>query len=863
MRLLERGAELETLRGLWAQVRSGRGTLVLIVGEPGAGKTALAQSFVSEVDGGAGASAPVLWGTCTPLATPAPLEPLRDVAHELGSPIAELVDADAPVHRILPALLEALTATSSILVIDDLQWADQATTDLLRLLVRRIHTTRSLVIGTHRDEEAGLDHPVRALVGDIARFDVARQLRVGPLSRTAVAKIVSGRGHDADEVLRLTGGNAFFVHEIAAGSGGGLPATVRDAVLARTAGLTPAAHDVLALMACAPEAVPHAALPALGVDLSTLRSLARTALLDRGQRGLRFRHELYRLAVAQTIPPGGEVALHARMLQVLAEHGDADPAVMTHHAVGAGNTSAVLRYAPEAGCRAAAAGAHRQAAAFFETALSQPMESDDPRRAELLESLATEFYLTDRLPDAIAAATRAMALRAANKDHLALGSIHRTLSLYEWYSANRDRAERHAGAAVELLEPIREAVPLGYAYATEAYLALQRCDFDRFQLHYDRAEALSDKADHAGLRLWLTVMRINGELLHGSRTARETLLDVAAAGFRAELDEHASSGYSNLAYCDVEQRQFTAAADLLRVSLPITVERDLPICHAWQLGARSRLQLLRGDWHEALQDADAVLDSDGVPLGQVWAEIIRGLVVLRRGDADPAEHLDRAWELAVRLREPLRTFPAAAALVEQSWLTGVADPRIDLAVELLPSYAMTRALEWSVGDFAVWLHRVGRPVPDGIPLAEPHRRQLAGDAAGAAAIWAGIGEPYAQALALVDTGVDAEAFRAMELLDRLGATAVAAKVRRDLRDRGLVHVPAGPRPSTRANPAGLTGRQLEILVMLAEGLTNAQLADRLYISPKTVDHHVSAILTKLAAKSRTEAVHLARTSGII
>src|SRR6185369_8892469 len=133
---------------------------------------------------------------------------------------------------------------------------------------------------------------------------------------------------------------------------------------------------------------------------------------------------------------------------------------------------------------------------------------------------------------------------------------------------------------------------------------------DEFSLKLERAEELSKNGDHAGLRLWLTVMRTIGDVLAGSRSARERLLEVAAAGFQAELDEHASSGYSNLAYSDVEQRQFAAAADLLRVSLPLTVERDLPICHVWQLGARGRLQLLRGEWHGALQDADAVRDSD-------------------------------------------------------------------------------------------------------------------------------------------------------------------------------------------------------------------------------------------------------------
>jgi DNA-binding CsgD family transcriptional regulator len=868
MRLLEREAELETLGELWDQAWAGRGAFVLVEGEAGAGKTALAQTFTAAVNEGAGGESPVLWGMCTPLTTPAPLEPIRDMAHHLGTSVAALMDSDAPVHRILPALLEVLTSRSLVVVIDDLQWADQATTDLLRLLVRRIPTTRSLLIATHRDEEVDLDSPVRALVGDIARFEGARRLRVGPLSRGAVAAIVAGHGHDPDEVHRLTGGNAFFVQELAASRGEGLPTTVRDAVLARTVGLPPAAHDVLALMACAPGAVPRAALPALGVDLPTLRALDRTGLLLRGQRGLRFRHDLCRQAVATTIPPEGQASLHARMLRVLLESGPADPAVLTHHAVGAASVADVLRYAPEAGQRAAAAGAHTEAAAFFETALTQPVELDGVQRAELLERLAKELYLTDRLPEAIAACGDAMALRVAQHDTNGIASVHLTLSLYEWYHANRDRAEQHATEAVEMLDPTDAlkptdpSAPLALAYATSAYLALQRSDFDRFEPFLERAEALTAQSD-ASLRLWSTVMRTTGEVLTGRRTARAQLLDAAAAGFRAQLDEQASSGYSNLAYCDVEQRQFADAADLLRVSLPMTIERDLPVCRTWQLGARGRLHLLQGDWGEALRDADTVLDSDGARIGRVWAEIVRGLVGLRRGDGGASSHVDRAWDLAVRLREPLRTLPAAAALAEQVWLTGVEDPRLDLAAGLLETSGASTALAWSVGDLAVWLRRLGRPVPDGIALAEPHERHLAGDAAGAAAIWERLGEPFAQALALVDTGADADAVHALQLLDRLDAKAVAAKVRQDLRDRGMASVPVGPRSSTRANPAGLTARQLEVLVMLAEGLTNAELAQRLFVSPKTVDHHISAILAKLSASTRFEAVHIARTAGII
>jgi DNA-binding winged helix-turn-helix (wHTH) protein/DNA-binding CsgD family transcriptional regulator/tetratricopeptide (TPR) repeat protein len=857
--LLEREPELAVLRSLWAQARAGRGSIVLVSGESGAGKTALARAAASAA---AADSARVLWGMCTPLATPAPLEPLREAAAQLGGPLAMQVEQDQPVPRILPPLLVELTRAGSVLVLDDLQWADQATIDLLRLLTRRVHRTRTLVIGTHRDEEIGIDHPLRGLIGDVARSTAAQRLSVGPLSRDAVAAIVATSGRDPDDVFRLTAGNAFFVQEVATTAGDGLPSSVRDAVLARTADLPPAAQDVLALLACAPEAVPDVALPALNVDLPTLRALDQTGLVERGTRGLRFRHELCRLALAELIPPGGEVALHARVLQVL-ERKRTDPAVLTHHARGAKDPERVTRYASAAGWRATATGAHVQAVEFFQLALAQQVELAEEEHAKLLEAMARELYLLDRLTEAVAASARARAIRVARGDSTGVGSVCHTLSLYEYYNADREHADRHAAEAIRLLEPSDDLVELGHAYATEAYLAIQRNDLRRADEILEHLTGVNEATGDFGLRLRADMLHSIRDVVAGHQHARKRALEVATVGLQAGEYYPASTTYSLLVYCDVEQRRFAEARELLRTSLPLATEHDIRICAVWQLGAQARLNLLTGDWDQAVRDAGVMLGPETVPLGRPWADLVCGLINLRRGDEDGDMHLDAAWELATRLDEPLRILPAATALVERAWLTGERDDRIADVTDLLRRFAGEPGLEWSLGDLAVWILRWGGQVPDEFTVAEPHRLALAGDDAGAAQTWGRIGEPYSQALTLLDSGRDPAAFRALELLDTLGAAAVAAKVRQQLRDRGVSSVPAGPRATTRANPAGLTERQVEVLAMLAEGLSNAQLASRLFISSKTVDHHVSAILSKLHASSRTEAVHIARERGII
>ena len=185
---------------------------------------------------------------------------------------------------------------------------------------------------------------------------------------------------------------------------------------------------------------------------------------------------------------------------------------------------------------------------------------------------------------------------------------------------------------------------------------------------------------------------------------------------------------------------------------------------------------------------------------------------------------------------------------------------------LLDSAPVT-GLEWARGELAMWLRRIGATVqPAGHhydTVAEPYRLLLDGQFAAAADTFHRIVEPYDAALALIDSGDPKLARRALDVLDRLGADAVAAKVRSDLRAQGAKVVPAPRRATTLANPAGLTTRQVEVLRLLEDGLTNAELAKQLFLSVKTVDHHVSAILTKLDVTKRRDAVRRAREVGIL
>ncbi len=861
--LADRDNELGEIIAMADKARAGCGGMLIVSGESGAGKTSFVEAFVDRWI----RDERVLSGGCDPLPTPRPLGPIHDFAHRLA-PATQTVLAGSEVpYDIFEAVYNDLRTAPSVLILDDLHWADQGTIDLLRFVLRRVAQTRSLVIGMVRDEEVGVHHPMRALLGDVARSPRAGSISMPPLSLAAVERLVGDSAVDTKWLHNVTGGNAFFVCEMLehkrAASDADLPTTVRDAVLARTSDLDAAAWDALNLLSCSPGAVPDRLLTDLGVTLPALRALSDAGLIRRSSRGVAFRHDLCRIAIDSVIPPGAAAGLHRRLLDSYEATSHVDPAVLTHHALGAGDVERIRKAAYDAGMTAARSGAHTQAAEFFTMALDHGDPVAVEHEAELLELLAWEFYLIDRLPDAISACQRAMRIRQERGESAAVSANHHSLSVYQWYNANRGLAEGHAVEAMTVLgdaaDDEQQLVQLGQAFAMQAYLAVQASDLDRANTLIARAREIAERTGDPALSIRVRLIENYGVVLNGDESGREEILAILDAAPK-HIDELYSGGWSNITYFDVEQRRLDVAAELLDVSIPLMLEHDLPICRVWQIGSRARLELMVGEWDDATADADRVLDGPSAPLARTWPSLIRALVALRR-HGQGAESLTDAWQLACRFAEPIRMLPVAAAIVEMSWITGVSDDRIAQCRELLTG-GPTAGLEWSRGELAVWLRRVGAPI-DTTGVAAPYRLVLDGSYEAAAEEFHRLSMPYDAALALVDSGDPAHAARALDILDRLGADAVAAKTRRDLRVRGESVVPARRRSATLANPAGLTARQVDVLRLLDDGMTNAELADRLFLSVKTVDHHVSAILAKLEVNKRRDAVKRARELGIL
>ncbi|WP_133543178.1 AAA family ATPase [Microbacterium sp. BK668] len=323
MGLFERELEAAELRKELRSLREG-GRAVTVTGDAGSGKTALLAAVLGPeptgLTGDASTTGPrVLRGLCDPLGTPRPLGPIRDL---LGRRSTSDVTSDVEAR-----LLELVGPEPTAVIIEDAQWIDAASVEALRFLVRRIERLPLLLVITYRDADVSLGHALLPLLGEIARSEHATQITLGPLSAEAVRAIVGDSGLDADRVHELTGGNPFFVTEIARHPGERLPPTVRDAVIASTFGLARDDIELLQLIAAAPDALDDRLLPHLHIDVPTLRRLESTGLLVRTRRGVAFRHELARLAIVEGTAAGTRRMHHAAILEAFVALGSSDHAV--------------------------------------------------------------------------------------------------------------------------------------------------------------------------------------------------------------------------------------------------------------------------------------------------------------------------------------------------------------------------------------------------------------------------------------------------------------------------------------------------------------------------------------------------------
>jgi len=851
--LLERESELELLGDLLSEVGSSGGKVVLLRGEAGIGKSSLVREFL-EIHAD---EAHIYFGACDDLLTPQPLGPLRDIAH--GEPgLAQALTGDDR-SAVLATSLSLLSSIlrPNILVIEDTHWADEATLDVIKYLGRRVARTNGLLLLTYRDGEVDYEHPLRQVIGELPPENLVR-IHLNSLSAQGIADLAGDSALDVDDILALTDGNPLFVTELLTSGVENVPTSVQDSVLSRAGKLSDGARELVDLVSVIPAGSEMSLVESiLFPTQSQLTECVRQGLLVVGGDTVAFHHELTRRSIESALTIQDRRRLNGQVLAVLAD-GD-DLSRLVHHAREANDIESIIKYAPQAARAAMAIESNREAAAHFrllEPYLDAVEETD---RALIVDDWArAEYYLIGS--ESLDILGRAIDLHRSSGNDLGLARALIFAVRVNEISGRPDAAEAASEEAISLLEARPPSADLAAALAQRAWILKMRGLSVR---GIEIADQAIELAEATGDELSLIyALDTKGVLTHrlGDAGGFELMDESRRRAEQSGYPFEETLALLNMAEEAADQRQLERASDLAQRARDTAVRYEIRIHGNAASAHYARILDWKGQWIAA-EDTAAEAVGDVRFYSELVAGQVLGPLQARMVRPEARDTIYSTWIRAEAGNEMQSLLPSAAAVAEYIWHSGEGDSSLASQFRAVLDDERRLAFPWNAGWLAFWLWMVGelREVPEAI--AEPYRLLMAGEWRLAAAIWEKIGIPYERALALMHGDEEARV-KALEIFERLGATRAAAKLRKALRVEGI-SIPRGKGRETRHHAAGLTARQAEVLVLLDEGLTNIEIADRLFVSPRTVENHVSAVLAKLDASTRDEAVDRARHQGLL
>lgn len=836
---------------------------MIVNGEAGIGKTRL----IDDLFGILPEDCLRVRASCDSLSTSRRFGPLFELSEGLDKNLARELEAAIqgpdPVGSVGQALLRLPTGT--VLAVDDLHNADGETLDLLKYLVRRIRTSGLMLVGTYRPEEAPLDHALTSLLAECPA-DRTSQFELPPFSRNETADICAAHLASAEGIYRLSGGNPLLVTELARKDfkdGQPVPEAIRRLAAARLLRLSATERSWIELLAAVPP--PHgqtliASLTA-AFDLDPGQIPTNCGFLSPGLKG-EFRQPAMRLAVLSQISEFSLAALRQRLLALLQSSGTetANAECLFRLGLEAKDPTTIARCAIPAARLAEARGDLHDCVRYLTDALPFAQTVDATLHAQISELWACRTAVHEGIGQrTIDLITHNLAYWRRQREPLAMGMACLLLGRLLYYRAEPVAALQSVEQAIVNFELCEACSELVSARVLAADLNLDSGNVEGAQRHVRAAEEtvrqVGDKAAH--LELMLAQARL---LFLQGRTAQAwRRVEIAFAG-ASKLALHELAARIQITACDSARGEF----DLARAEGWLTRSsalRDSPLPNCWKTALNGRLALIavrRGEHDLAVRLARSSLEGIAAPpVFAFSARLAAAVTAARQGDpgadAQLAQLADMACQIGNRDQEDIvRLFR-----IEMLVLTD----RNDAARLLWHELQEHGGTGFIRGSRLLWAHRLGIELPSALTdMPGPIALELAGDTAGAAQEWRAAGYSFMSMLAWLwapGEAIEEALLHAREASDAMGTSAATEAILRLAKLRGVAMSgkakKRGPYRASRNHPLGLTQREVDILRMIVDGVSNREIAHRLNRSLRTIEHHVSAILGKMGIENRVQA----------
>lgn len=825
---------------------------MLLSGEAGFGKTSLVHLGLATLDH----KWRVLVAASEPLDVPSAFSPLYDLIAELPPDLQHDIRSGTGRMPVYLGMLDLVKNDKVVLVLEDVHWADEATLGLVRYLGKRIAATQSVLIVTFRSEEINVSPPLRLLVADLG--PLAIRIELPALTVSGVAELARGTGLDPRHVHEATLGNPFFVDEVLMHPNVALPPTIQFAVLASAAQLPDDALEFVNTVALSPDGVPLADIAELGDPTGSHCDLAFSRRLVASARGqISCRHELIRKSLVEALPPATKRRLHEKLLAHL--EGTApdsrDVARLAYHAIGAGNGEKAARYSLIAGEDAAAGGAHRQAAFHFANALEFADVIATSTLEDALLSAAREHNYINAFETAVDLSRRRVKFAASPVEE---ARCRAWVAFFESRSGNLDPAVEEAEAALEVLRRLDDSVELALALAVLAHVSFLSGDVRKAMSVAEEALSVARSCDSVDIEIYASTTMGTARYHLGEFDGIAQVEAAARRGIEAGAGEFGAKALNNLGFLAKRAWQMGDARKWLQELQEYSTAHELDAWYIAAVTTSAGIAVDMGLW----ADADAYLETVAGQRTCVSTEVemlnISATLRTRRADPGAAEMVEALLDRAETYDEVWTRIEACVMAMEAAW-TGIipADKVVAMYQDLIDLVPDGDHLDRAM--LAFWALRLGWEPPQG-EITGPTALEIAGLPGDATAEWERCGFRI-QASICRALSPESDLDAVFSDLASMGAHGVARGLRRELQRRGMKRVPRGERSSTRENPTGLTVREAEVLSLLAGGLSNVAIAERLFITRKTASHHVSSILLKLNVSSRGQASALAVANG--